>query len=111
LESIATVLVYQAFRPSIGKFALEHGIFGGPDFSFSRMSWIKPNFLWIMYRSGWGTKEGQETTLAVRLSREFFELILARRRAFERPWSASTYRAASKLVNTFASTSHLIRPN
>jgi hypothetical protein len=41
------------------------------------MSWIKPNFLWMMYRSGWGTKAGQEMTLALRLRRAFFEQILA----------------------------------
>ena len=40
------------------------------------MSWIKPNFLWMMYRSGWGTKEGQEVTLAVRLRRDAFDEIL-----------------------------------
>jgi hypothetical protein len=43
-----------------------------------RMSWIKPNFLWMMYRSGWGTKEGQEVTLAVRLRRDAFDEILRR---------------------------------
>jgi hypothetical protein len=41
------------------------------------MSWIKPNFLWMMYRSGWGTKQGQEVTLAVHLQREAFDAILA----------------------------------
>ena len=41
------------------------------------MSWIKPNFLWMMYRSGWGTKSNQEVTLAVRLRRSFFDSILA----------------------------------
>ena len=30
-----------------------------------------------MYRSGWGTKEGQEITLGLRLRREFFDSILA----------------------------------
>jgi hypothetical protein len=40
------------------------------------MSWIKPNYLWMMYRSGWGTKEGQEITLAVRLRRAGFDEIL-----------------------------------
>ncbi len=50
-----SIIVYQAYRPSIGRFAIEHGYFGG-DFSFARMSWIKPNFLWMMYRSGWGTR-------------------------------------------------------
>ena len=72
-----SVIVYQAYRPSIGQYAIENGHFGGPDFSFSRMSWIKPNFLWMMYRSGWGTKEGQEVTLALRLRRRYFESLLA----------------------------------
>ncbi|HEX6655780.1 MAG TPA: DUF4291 family protein [Candidatus Limnocylindria bacterium] len=36
----------------------------------------KPNFLWMMYRSGWGTKEGQEVTLAVRLKRAAFDTLL-----------------------------------
>jgi hypothetical protein len=72
----STVIVYQAYRPAIGRFAADHGRFGG-DFSFSRMSWIKPNFLWMMYRSGWGTKKDQEVTLALRLRREFFDSLLA----------------------------------
>lgn len=72
-----TVVVYQAYRPSIGRFAADHGYFGG-DFSLGRMSWIKPNFLWMMYRSGWGQKQGQEVVLAVRLQRKAFDEILAR---------------------------------
>src|SRR6476646_331857 len=72
-----SIVVYQAYRPSIGRRAAERGTFGGPDFSFGRMSWIKPNFLWMMYRSGWGTREGQEVVLAVRLRRRGFEEILA----------------------------------
>ncbi len=46
-----SIVVYQAYRDSIGRFAAEHGYFGG-DFKLSRMSWIKPNFLWMMYRCG-----------------------------------------------------------
>ena len=71
-----SLLVYQAYRPAIGTFAASHGYFGG-DFSFNRMSWIKPNFLWMMFRSGWGTKQGQEITLAVRIRRDAFDSILA----------------------------------
>ncbi|MFI5380122.1 MAG: DUF4291 domain-containing protein [Tepidisphaerales bacterium] len=71
-----TIVVYQAYRSAIGRYAAEHGRFGG-DFSLSRMSWIKPNFLWMMYRSAWGTKENQETTLALRIHREFFDSLLA----------------------------------
>jgi hypothetical protein len=72
-----SVIVYQAYRPSIGRFAAKHGHFGGGGFSLARMSWVKPNFLWMMYRSGWGTKEGQEVILALRLRRPFFEGLLA----------------------------------
>ena len=83
-----SVLVYQAYRPTIGRFAAEHGTFGG-DFRYSRMSWVKPNFLWMMYRSCWGTKEGQEVTLAVRLRREFFESLLAQ--AVPSSWDRNLY--------------------
>ncbi|MGJ7555010.1 DUF4291 domain-containing protein [Variovorax sp. RB3P1] len=71
-----SVVVYQAYRPAIGEYAIRHGRLDGPDFSLSRMSWIKPNFLWMMYRSGWGTKEGQEVTLGLRLRRTFFESLV-----------------------------------
>src|SRR5689334_13880857 len=71
----STVIVYQAYCPCIGRYAAQHGMFGG-DFSYSRMSWLKPNFLWMMYRSGWGTKEGQEVTLAIWLRRAAFDEIL-----------------------------------
>ncbi len=70
------VILYQAYRPAIGAFAAQHSYFGG-EFSLSRMSWIKPNFTWMMYRSGWGQKPGQEVVLAVKISRSAFDLILA----------------------------------
>jgi hypothetical protein len=70
-----SICVYQAYRPAIARFAVEHQRFGG-EFSFNRMSWIKPNFLWMMYRAGWATKEGQEHILAVRLPRTFFDELL-----------------------------------
>lgn len=70
-----SIIVYQAYRPSIGLFAEEHQFFGG-DFNYSRMSWIKTNFLWMMYRSGWGTKPNQEITLAIKIKRDFFDRLL-----------------------------------
>lgn len=70
------IVVYQAYRPAIGKYAAAHGRFGG-EFSLSRMSWIKPNFLWMMYRCGWATKVNQETVLAVKIRRDAFDSILA----------------------------------
>lgn len=71
-----SVVVYQAYRPEIAVWAVENQQFGGP-WSFSRMSWIKTNFLWMMYRSGWGTKPGQEHTLAIWLKRPAFDEILS----------------------------------
>ena len=70
-----TIVVYQAYRPTIAEYAVKHQRFGG-EFRFNRMSWIKPNFLWMMYRAGWATKEGQERILALWLNRNFFEELL-----------------------------------
>jgi len=70
-----SVIVYQAYRPEIGRYAAEHGAFGA-GFSFSRMTWIKPNFLWMMFRSGWGTKIDQEVTLAIRVKKAGFDALL-----------------------------------
>jgi hypothetical protein len=70
-----TIIVYQAYSPGIGRFAAQNGCFGG-DFKYSRMSWIKPNFLWMMYRCQWGQAKGQEVVLAIRLRRRFFDSLL-----------------------------------
>lgn len=70
------IVVYQAYRPSIARHATLHGRFGG-EWSFDRMSWIKPNFLWMMYRCGWAQKPGQEVVLAIRLARAGFDRMLA----------------------------------
>lgn len=70
------IVVYQAFRPQIAEYALENQRFGGPHYSFTRMSWIKPNFLWMMYRSGWAQKEGQEYVLAIWIRKSAFEKYL-----------------------------------
>lgn len=95
---VESIVVYQAYRPSTGRFAIENGRLGGPDFSFNRMSWIKPNFLWMMYRSGWGTKPGQEITLGLRIRRTFFDRLLRdaimssfdpRRHASQAEWKAA----------------------
>lgn len=70
-----TIVVYQSYRNEIGHFAAKNQFFGGA-FSLERMTWIKPNFLWMMYRNGWGTKEGQEVVLAIHLKRDAFERYL-----------------------------------
>lgn len=71
-----TITVYQAYSRAIADPAVESQRFVQP-FSLDRMTWIKPSFLWMMYRSGWATKPGQERVLAVRLTRVGFEEALA----------------------------------
>ena len=68
--------VYQSFRPDIAEAAVAAGTFVAP-FSLDRMTWIKPSFTWMMYRSGWATKPGQERVLAVRVARSAFDRALA----------------------------------
>jgi hypothetical protein len=90
-----TIVVYQAYAPAIAEVALAAGTFVAP-FKIERMTWIKPSFLWMMYRCGWATKPGQERVLAVRMTRAGFETALSRSclshydpelHASERAWS------------------------
>lgn len=71
-----TITVYQAYGPSIADAAVAAGRFVAP-FKRHRMTWIKPSFFWMMYRSGWATKPGQERILAVRMTRTGFDQALA----------------------------------
>jgi len=70
------IVVYQAFNPQIAKFAVEHQCFGGAHYSYNRMSWIKPNFLWMMYRCGWADKDNQKNVLAIWIKTSDFDTIL-----------------------------------
>jgi hypothetical protein len=67
-----TIVIYQAYSDAIADAALTNGRFV-PPFSFHRMTWIKPSFLWLMHRSNWGQKRGQERILAVRITRSGWE--------------------------------------
>lgn len=71
-----TVVVYQAYNDAIAKPAVQNKRFV-PPFSFTRMTWIKPSFFWLMHRSNWAQKKGQERTLRVRISRSGWEKALA----------------------------------
>ena len=71
-----TLRVYQAFSNEIADAALRAQTFVGP-FKRSRMTWIKPSFCWMMYRSGWATKQGQERILGIDIARDGFEWALA----------------------------------
>lgn len=72
-----TIRIYQAYGDEIADAALAHGTFVSPPFGMGRMTWIKPSFLWMMYRAGWGYKDaGQRRILAIDISREGFEWAL-----------------------------------
>ncbi|AXG77951.1 DUF4291 domain-containing protein [Streptomyces paludis] len=75
LHTDSTITVYQAYGPTIGLPTARDGRFP-EEWKRDRMTWIKPSFLWMMYRSGWGTKEGQTTVLAVEISRTGFDWAL-----------------------------------
>ena len=70
------VLVYQAFNRDIAEYALEHQVFGGEHYLPGRMTWVKTEFLWMMYRSDWARSKNQEMILGIWLERGAFESML-----------------------------------
>src|SRR5262245_58922689 len=73
-----TIRVYQAYSHQIADSALKHQTFVSPPFSMTRMTWIKPSFLWMMYRAGWGEKDdGQRRILAIDITHEGFDWAIA----------------------------------
>jgi hypothetical protein len=71
-----TITVYQAYHKVIAQSAVQHQKFVSPPFKMDRMTWIKPSFLWMMYRCGWATKSNQEHVLAIRITRAGFDWAL-----------------------------------
>lgn len=71
-----SIVVYQAYRKEIALPAIKEGRFVTP-FSWGRMTWIKPSYLWLMARSNWGKKSGQEHILALRIRRKGWERALS----------------------------------
>jgi hypothetical protein len=71
-----TIVVYQAYNDAIADAAVKAQRFVSP-FSLGRMTWIKPSFLWLMERSGWGTKSNQERILGVRITRSGWDRALS----------------------------------
>ncbi|MFI9326615.1 DUF4291 domain-containing protein [Kitasatospora sp. NPDC052868] len=71
-----SIVVYQAYPPAVADPAVRAQRFV-PPFSFNRMTWIKPSFRWLMHRSNWARKAGQERVLAVRITREGWEEALS----------------------------------
>lgn len=70
------IVVYQAYNKQIAEDATSNQKLGGNHFSYNRMSWIKPNFFWMMYRCGWAEKENQENVIAIWIKKSDFETIL-----------------------------------
>lgn len=72
-----SIVVYQAFSAVTAAHAVEHQQLGGPRYSLARMSWIKPNFMWMMYRCDWlQADDEQARVLAIRVRRSFFDTLL-----------------------------------
>ncbi|WP_460718673.1 DUF4291 domain-containing protein [Nocardia heshunensis] len=67
-----SIVVYQAYSAGIADPAVAAQRFV-PPFSTGRMTWIKPSFRWLMQRSNWGRKAGQERILAIRITRAGWE--------------------------------------
>jgi hypothetical protein len=87
-----TITVYQAYSPPIASAAVRAGTLV-PPFSRDRMTWIKPSFGWMMHRSGWARKPGQERVLAIEISRDGFGWALAHSTPAQHPtpdaWAAA----------------------
>ena len=71
-----SIVVYQAYNDQIADAALRAGTFVAP-FSFNRMTWLKPSFRWLMHRSNWAQRSGQERVLRVRIKRSGWDHALA----------------------------------
>ncbi|RGP59840.1 ATP-dependent rna helicase dhx8 [Fusarium longipes] len=69
-----TITVYQAYKESIAKAAVEtQKLNASPDFKPGRMTWIKPSWAWMLYRSGYSFKDpGQSRILALHMKHEHF---------------------------------------
>jgi hypothetical protein len=97
------MVVYQALSLETAGLVVDRQRFDVPGFKLTRMTWVKPSFLWMMYRSDWARKdEGQRRILAVWLRRSAFESLLARaivtpfdpaRHRDEASWEASIARS------------------
>ncbi len=68
-----SIRVYQAYSDEVANSAIQNNSFISPPFKMTRMTWIKPSFLWMMYRAGWGSKDDrQKRILAIDITHEGF---------------------------------------
>eukprot|EP01013_Petalomonas_cantuscygni_P015922 TRINITY_DN32847_c0_g1_i1.p1 TRINITY_DN32847_c0_g1~~TRINITY_DN32847_c0_g1_i1.p1 ORF type:complete len:266 (-),score=8.30 TRINITY_DN32847_c0_g1_i1:664-1461(-) len=73
------VCVYQAYNDAIADWAVAHQRLGGPDgiFAPTRMTWFKPSFAWVLYRSGYASKHNQTRVLKLTLPHEALASLLS----------------------------------
>ncbi|KAF3223448.1 hypothetical protein TWF106_010554 [Orbilia oligospora] len=72
-----SITVYQAYNDKIADAAVRNQTLAVPGWSCERMTWIKPSWSWMMYRSGFSHKDkNQSRILAIRMSHASFETIL-----------------------------------
>jgi hypothetical protein len=73
-----TITVYQAYSEEIAAAAVAaQRLDASPDFSTTRMTWIKPSFSWMMYRAGYSFKDARQSRiLALKMTRAGFLTLL-----------------------------------
>ncbi|KAI4201659.1 MAG: hypothetical protein LQ350_003138 [Teloschistes chrysophthalmus] len=74
-----TITVYQAYSVTIATAAVEaQKLNASPDFKPNRMTWIKPSWAWMMYRSNYSLKDPQQShILALKIPHSHFHHILS----------------------------------
>jgi hypothetical protein len=73
-----TITVYQAYNSTIASAAVaQQQLDASPQFRTTRMTWIKPSWAWMLYRSGYSYKDaGQERILALKMRHADFLRLL-----------------------------------
>ena len=74
-----TITVYQAYSSTIAIPAVkQQKLNASPDFRLSRMTWVKPSWSWMMYRSGYSYKDARQAhILAIKMKHEHFKHLLS----------------------------------
>lgn len=78
LYDAETITVYQAYSAEIAIPAVQQQrLSASPNFSPTRMTWIKPSWCWMMYRSGYSYKDARQShILALKMKHEHFRELL-----------------------------------
>eukprot|EP00040_Diaphanoeca_grandis_P011887 m.60888 g.60888 ORF g.60888 m.60888 type:complete len:242 (-) comp22900_c1_seq1:130-855(-) len=72
------VYFYQAYNNDIADWAIKNQKLGGPHFNQSRMTWLKPAFAWVLYRSKYGHSHNQTRILKFKLAHATVAEILSK---------------------------------